>query len=250
MSAKFGLERDIARRMRLVGIERGGDVACADDGGQNVGRLRRLLVVFDVGADARPVHAADCGVMRVSDDRHGQLDLGIGESCRIADRREIRHRIVGGIEPVGIDMAEISDRRIGARIGLAVGDPDRRVVAAGIERVDLTADLLVADDVVEFAAGEIVQLVGDRRIAATTATRLLPGLVRRLPQALPGMRRSRRGAAGAAALVRGLVGLLRRSRPAEPSRRQASGSVTARIRRRRISCRRHWVRQARRRRQP
>ncbi len=100
--------------------------------------------------------------MRVGDDRHGQLDFGVGERGRVGQRREIRHRIVGGIEAVGIDMAEIGDRGVGARIGLAVGDPERRVVAAGIERVDLRAVLLAADDVVEFAVGEIVQLVGDR----------------------------------------------------------------------------------------
>ncbi len=43
-------------------------------------------------------------------------------------------------------MAEIGDRRVGACIGLAVGDPQRRVVAAGIERVDLRPVFLVADE--------------------------------------------------------------------------------------------------------
>ena len=102
--------------------------------------------------------------MRISENRSGQLDFGIRQRRRVADGGEIRHRIIGGIESVGIDMAEISDRRSGAVIGLAVGDPDRRVVAAGIESIDLRADLLVADDLVELAAGEIVQLIGDRRI--------------------------------------------------------------------------------------
>ena len=59
-------------------------------------------------------------------------------------------------------MAEIGDRRIGARIGLAVGDPQRRIIAAGIERIDLGTVFLIADDVVEAAGGEVVQLVDNR----------------------------------------------------------------------------------------
>jgi len=39
-----------------------------------------------------------------------------------------------------------------------------------IERVDLGAILFVADDVIEFAAGEIAQLVGDRGIGPAAAT--------------------------------------------------------------------------------
>ena len=110
------------------------------------------------------MHAADAGMMRIGEDRHGELDLGIGKSGGIARRVEIRHRIVGGIETVGVDMAEIGDRGFGARIGLAVGDPDRRVIAAGIERIDRGAVFLAADGAVEFAVGEVAQLVGDRRV--------------------------------------------------------------------------------------
>ncbi len=103
-------------------------------------------------------------MMRIGNDRHGQFDLGIGEIGRRRKRGEIRHRIVGRKQPVGIDVAEISDRRLGAVIGLAVGDPQRLVVAAGVERVDLHPVFLVGDQMVEFAVGEFAQLVGDRRI--------------------------------------------------------------------------------------
>ena len=105
----------------------------------------RLHVVGNVRADARPVHAADRGMMRVSDHRHRQLQFGVGECCGIR-RSEVRRRIVGGIETVGIDMMQVIDRGLGLVVDLAVGDPERRVIAAGIERVDDDAVFLVADD--------------------------------------------------------------------------------------------------------
>ena len=61
-------------------------------------------------------------------------------------------------------MAEIGDRRLAALVDFAVGDPQRRVIAAGIERVDDGAVFLAADDAVVLAAGEIAQLIDDRGI--------------------------------------------------------------------------------------
>src|SRR5205085_2868694 len=117
---EFGLERAIAGSLRLVGIERGDHVAGAGNGGKNVTWLRSRRRKFDVRADARPVYASDAGVMGVSDDRGGQLNFRLGQISRRAQRREIRDRIVGWIKPVAVDMAEIIDRRRGARIDLAI----------------------------------------------------------------------------------------------------------------------------------
>src|SRR4029077_15980948 len=64
-------------------------------------------------------------------------------------------------KPVGVDMTKIIDCRRGARIDLAVGEPQRRVIAAGIEGVDLRAVFLAADDAIELAIGKFAQLFGD-----------------------------------------------------------------------------------------
>ena len=164
MSRKLGLKRAIAGGLRLVGIERRGDVACIADRSEDVARISRRRRIFDVAAHARPMHLPYAGMMRVGNDRIRQLDFRIGEICRSAQHREIRHRIIRRIEPVGIDMAQVADRRRGARIGLAVSDPQRRVIAAGIESLDRRAILLAADDAIELAIAEFAQLFGNRCI--------------------------------------------------------------------------------------
>ena len=80
------------------------------------------------------------------------------------------------------------------RIGLAVGDPDRRVIAGRIEGVDLGAVLLVADDLVELAVGEIVQLIGDRIVVGRGGDSWQPAV---------GSRCRRAGAAAVAAEAAG-----------------------------------------------
>ena len=99
--------------------------------------------------------------MGVGDDRRGQLDFCIGQIGRCAERREIRRWIIRRIEPVGIDMAQIGDCPGSARIGLAVGNPYRRIIAVGVERLDLRAILLVGEQAVELAIGELAELLGD-----------------------------------------------------------------------------------------
>ena len=158
---EFGLEREIGRVVRLVGSERLAHVAGAEHGGENVRRVRRFEIIQDVAAHARPMDPAHLRVMGVPDDRRGQPDLGFREAGCVAERRKVRSRIVGGVEAVGIDVLEIGDRRLGAGIRLAVGDPQRRIAPPGIECVDGGPILLDADDAVEFAAREIVQLFGD-----------------------------------------------------------------------------------------
>src|SRR5215468_5535719 len=58
-------------------------------------------------------------------------------------------------------MAQIADHRPGARIGLAVGDPQWRVIAARIESLDWRAIVLAADDAIELAIAEFAQLFGN-----------------------------------------------------------------------------------------
>ena len=161
---QLSLERNVVRRLRLVAGEQGSDVLGLGDRAEHVGRRRRLQLIENVAADTRPMHASDRGVMRVGDDRRGEPHLGIGERRRIGRGREVRHRIVGRIEAVGVDLAEISHGFLGAGVDLAVGDPERRVVARGIERLERRAILLAADEAVELAVTEFAQLIGDRRV--------------------------------------------------------------------------------------
>ena len=101
--------------------------------------------------------------MRIGNQRHRQLDFRVGEHSGIG-RCKIRRRIIGGIETVGIDMMQVVDGRFGLFVGLAVADPERRVIAAGLERVDNDAVFLVADILVELAARHGAQLVSNGRI--------------------------------------------------------------------------------------
>ena len=97
----------------------------------------------------------------VGDDRRRQPQFRFGKRGRIGERTEIGDGVVGGIETVGVDLAQIGDRRLGARIGLAVGDPQRRIVAGGVERIEVRPFLLAADDAVVFAVRQFAQLVAD-----------------------------------------------------------------------------------------
>ncbi len=157
--------------MRLVGIECRGDVGRCHHDAEHIGRIGGFLIVGNVAADARPVHAPDAGVMRISNDRGRQPDLGLRQRRGIGAAGEIRNGIIGGSKPVGVDMAEIGDRRLRARIRAAIGQPQRRVIAAGIEGVDHGSIIRIAEDGVELAGGEIVQLCGDRCVRIGAALR-------------------------------------------------------------------------------
>ncbi len=164
---EFFLERLVLRHLRFEGVERGSRILLADHARQHVGRLRGFdVVVGNVRAHPRPVHAADRRVVRVSDHRHRELQIGFRELGRIG-RGKVRHRVVSRIETVGIDMREIIDRGLGAGVGFAVGDPERRVVTAGIERIDDHAIFLAAEDLVELAAGHGAELIGNGRVRRT-----------------------------------------------------------------------------------
>src|SRR6516225_4874690 len=102
------------------------------------------------------MHAPDLCMMRVNNDRGRESDLGFRIRGCIDEWSKIRNWVVRRIKTIGRDPAKIGDRRLGARISLPLGDPQRRIIAASIERVDTCPFLDTADDLVEFSAGKIV----------------------------------------------------------------------------------------------
>ena len=83
----------------------------------------------------------------------------------VAAALEFGDRIVGRIESVGVDLRrDRLRRRLGALVHRAVGDPERREFAAGVERLDARRAPLAAEDAVEFAGDQLAQLVDDRAV--------------------------------------------------------------------------------------
>ena len=162
---EFGLQRKVTRALRLIAPQRFAHVGRAGDFGKNVARGRDLRLVIDVAADARPVHAAYCGVMRVGGDRERETQFSFRKRGGIAQRIESRRRIITGIETVGVDVAEIRYRRLRARVRLAVGQPQRRIIAAGIIGFECRSLLLAAEHSIEFSGGEVPQFFSDCGIA-------------------------------------------------------------------------------------
>ncbi len=71
----------------------------------------------------------DLCVVGVGGGRRAQLDLGLSQSGRVGKRGEIRHRIVGRVETVRINMSKVVNRRFCTVVDFAVGDPQWRVIA-------------------------------------------------------------------------------------------------------------------------
>src|SRR5690242_2859063 len=107
------------------------------------------------------MHPADLRLMRVSDDRSRQVDLSFRERGWISERGKIWNWVVGWIKAMSRDSAKISDHRLGARISLPFGDPQRRISAACIKNVDAFPFLRAPNDPVIFAVCQIVQLFGN-----------------------------------------------------------------------------------------
>src|SRR6516225_11230103 len=157
--------------MWLVSVKRRTDIRGVHKGGKNLAWIGGAAVVKNIATYPRPMDAAELGMMRVSDDRCGEPNLGFRDCDGIGDGSKIRHRIIGGIKTVGPDSAQIGDRRFGAAIGFAVGDPQRRIIAAGIEGVDAGPLSCVADDAVEFSVRKIVQLFDEWSIGVDSGAR-------------------------------------------------------------------------------
>ena len=153
------------------------------------------------------MHAAAHGVAREGEHRVGELDLGFGQRLGLHAGLDLRHRIFARIEAVGIDAGEIGRRGLGAVAHRAVGDPERREVAAGVERLDGDALLLAAEDAVEFSGGQLVaKLVDDRGVAGRGGGELgAVGCRHRIGDVGRGWRCRRRGAS--AAVSAGVSGL-------------------------------------------
>ena len=97
-------------------------------------------------------------MVRVSYDRGGEPHFGFRQCGRIADGRgDVRHRIIGRIETIGIDLPQIGNRRHSALVEFAVGDPDRRITVGGVIGIESRPIVLAADDAVELAIGEFAQ---------------------------------------------------------------------------------------------
>ena len=72
-----------------------------DFGGSGV-----FVLIADVVGDARVMHAAGRGVPGIFQHFAGHAQFGFGERVDVA-RLERRHRIIGRLEPVGIDILQI-----------------------------------------------------------------------------------------------------------------------------------------------
>ena len=84
--------------------------AAVGDLGEDLGRIRRVLLVADIVADARIMHAADLGVARIFEDLAGEAELGVGQRVHVAGLED-RGRIIGRLEAVGIDALQVGDGR-------------------------------------------------------------------------------------------------------------------------------------------
>src|SRR5215472_16241898 len=107
------------------------------------------------------MHASNLRVMCKSNDRSRQRDFGVRERDRISQRSKIRNCVVRRIKTVNRNLAKIGNRSLSPRISLSVGEPQRRIIAASIERVDAYLFLCATDDAIESSASEIVQLFDD-----------------------------------------------------------------------------------------
>ena len=97
-------------------------------------------------------------MMGVGHDRGGEPHFGFRQCGRIGDRGgHVRYRIVGRIKTIGVDLAQIGNRRRSALVEFAVGDPDRRVAVGGVIGIESRPIVLAADDAVELAIGEFAQ---------------------------------------------------------------------------------------------
>jgi hypothetical protein len=69
--------------MRLIGVERLTRVLGCRHRGQNLAWIWCALVIEDVAAHTRPMYTSDLRMMRISDDRSRETNLGFRERGRI-----------------------------------------------------------------------------------------------------------------------------------------------------------------------
>ena len=90
---------------------------------------------------------------------------------RLGAAGEFGHRIVGRVEPVGGGIFQPRDHRFGARVELAVGDPQRRVIARGIKLDDRLAFAGVIEAVLDLL--EVTSARSRSPICASLAENIL-----------------------------------------------------------------------------
>ena len=163
---EFFLQGLEAAVRRIEAVERRVGVVGVRDLLEHVGRLRQMVAVFDFDRNAGRRDAADRQVTGKGQHRIGELDVAVGERLRPGEAAELRHRIIGRVEPFGGGVLEPRDHGLGARRELAIADPQRRVAARGVERLDRLALGHAIDALLDLLGGdEVAQLVGDLRVA-------------------------------------------------------------------------------------
>ena len=167
--AQFGelaLQGPEAVMRRIEAVEASVDIAGVGDLLEKFGRLRRVVAVIDFRRNARRRNAADRQMTGKGQHRIGELDVAVGERLGAGEGGELRHRIIGRVEPVGARVLEPRDHRFSVRRELPVADPQRRVSARGVECLDRLALGRALDALLELLGGDdIAQLVVDLRVA-------------------------------------------------------------------------------------
>ena len=103
-----------------------------------------MIGIEDVGADLRPVHPAALGLARVIQHAGGQLQFGVRKSIRRSRRSKIRHRVIGGIQAIGIRILEPCDDAFAA-LGQSAGlRPQRRKFTRGVKLLNCRAFALAS----------------------------------------------------------------------------------------------------------
>ena len=134
--AQFGellFERLEATVRRIEAFERGAGIGCFGDFSQDIGRRRRVIAVVDFRHHPARRDAAGGEMAGISEHRIAERDVGVGEFLRAGGDAECRDLIVARVEPVGGGVRQLRHHRFGARVELAVGGPQRRIIARGIE---------------------------------------------------------------------------------------------------------------------
>ena len=97
--------------LRIEAVEGGVDVVGAGDLLEDVGRVGRVIAVVDLHEDARRRDAAGLKLARECQHRTGEVEVGAGKLIGAGSAVEVRHRIIGGVEPVGGRILKPGDDR-------------------------------------------------------------------------------------------------------------------------------------------
>jgi len=167
---------DILRRARAAGATTSLDPGADPDGGagidglgdfaQDIGGRRRVIAVIDFRQHAARRDAAGREMSGKSERRIAERDVGVGQRLGAGGGAEGGDLIIGRVEPVGGGVFQLRDDRFGARVKLAVLNPQRGVFARGIKRLGGLAFGRAVDAPLHLLAGDdLAQPVADLRVA-------------------------------------------------------------------------------------